>query len=55
VVKRLSPRNVSSLRRIEIIASAAAWKAKSSSSGPLIRSWADRREISARAARSSIS
>src|SRR5690242_13975068 len=53
VVKRLSPRNCPALAMMATTASAVAWWARSSSSGPEIRSWPPRRASSARATRRS--
>jgi hypothetical protein len=53
VVKRLSPRTVASLLVIAIVASAAAWWARSSGSGPAMPSDGLRRFTSLRAMRSS--
>src|ERR1022692_1532767 len=52
VVNRLSPRNWAILATTPITASAAAWWARSSSSGPAIASWPLRRRASPRATRS---
>jgi hypothetical protein len=55
VVNRLSPRNWPTLAVTDSVASAAAWWARSSSSGPVTRSWAALRRTSARATRSNSS